>query len=71
VADELPISFEGWGQAVDSSYSLDAQAATFDLGTTPARYVLISLQQLAEDPSCTGSNPYRGRISEISFQPSP
>ncbi len=71
VADELPTGFEGWGAAVDSSYSADAQAATFDLGATPARYVLIALQQLAEDPGCTGSNPYRGRISEISFQPSP
>jgi serine/threonine-protein kinase len=71
VADELPASFEGWGAAVDSSYSPDDQAATFDLGATPARYVLISLQQLAEDPGCTGSNPYRGRISEISFQPAP
>ena len=71
VADELPTSFEGWGAPVDSKYSEDTQAATFDLGATPARYVLIALQQLAEDPSCTGSNPYRGRISEISFQPSP
>ena len=36
VADELPTSFEGWGAAVDSSYSADAQAASFDLsGTSP------------------------------------
>ena len=60
VADELPTSFEGWGAAVDSSYSADAQAASFDLGGNFARYVLIALQELAEDPSCTGSNPYRG-----------
>ncbi|MGD9701514.1 MAG: serine/threonine-protein kinase [Acidimicrobiia bacterium] len=70
VADELPASFEGWGAAIDSSYSLDAQTATFDIGTA-ATYVLISLQQLAEDPGCTASNPFRGRISEITFQPAP
>jgi eukaryotic-like serine/threonine-protein kinase len=68
---ELPTTVDGWGPAVDSSYSVESTAETFDLGPAAATYVLLTLQQLAEDPGCTGSNPFRGRISEISFQPAP
>jgi hypothetical protein len=70
VADTLPTSFEGWGEPVDTSYSTEATTASFNLGR-PGTYVLVSLQQLAEDPDCTQANPFRGRISEISFQPAP
>ena len=48
----------------------NATTASFNLGR-PGTYVLVSLQQLAEDPDCTQANPFRGRISEISFQPAP
>ena len=70
VADTLPTSFEGWGEPVDTSYNTEATTASFNLGR-PGTYVLVSLQQLAEDPDCTQANPFRGRISEISFQPAP
>ena len=34
--------------------------------TTPARYVLVSFNELGADPACT-DNPYRGVIKELSF----
>ena len=71
VATELPTTFEGWGPEVDAESSLDAQDAVFDLGPTPIRYVLVAFEQLARDSGCSDSNPYRGRISEITFQPTP
>jgi len=31
--------------------------------------VLIWLKQLGQDEACTESNPFRGRLGEISFRP--
>lgn len=68
-ADELPEGLNGWGGSVDDQYSTDALSARFDLGPTPRRYVLVLFTELGNDSSCTGDNPYRGRISELVFSP--
>ena len=36
---------------------------------TPANYVLVWLKELGRDEACSESNPYRGRLGEISFGP--
>ena len=68
-ADEVPATMDPWGGRVDSGYSEDAAGATFDLGPTPHRFVLVWLTRLATDPGCSGDHPYRGKIAEISFSP--
>ena len=68
-ADDLPESFAGWGAALDDRFSTEKLNATLSLGGTPHKYVLVLLKQLAKDPGCGPSNPYLGRISEISLVP--
>jgi hypothetical protein len=34
-----------------------------------AQHVLILLRELGPDQGCTATNPYRGRIGEVSFVP--
>ncbi len=62
---EPPTSYAGWGQEVDASNGQEPQTVTVDI-TTPARYLLVSFNELAPDSSCS-DNPYRGAIQEITF----
>ena len=68
-ADEVPAGLNGWGGAVDKKYSTEELSATFTLGPTPHKYVLVLLRELGTDPGCSNDNPFRGRISELSFSP--
>ena len=60
-----PTSFSGWGTAVESFDGVEATTLSVEL-TTPARYVLVSFNELGSDPACT-DNPYRGVIKELGF----
>ena len=62
----VPSSFSGWGTPVDSFDGVQATTLSVEL-TTPARYVLVSFNELGSDPACT-DNPYRGVIKELSFR---
>ena len=42
--------------------------ATFSLGDSDGRYVLVWLTQLAESDACS-TNPYRGAIGELTVEP--
>ena len=35
----------------------------------PATHLLVWLKELGPDDACSGANPYRGRLGEISFRP--
>jgi eukaryotic-like serine/threonine-protein kinase len=64
--DVVPASFSEW-QLVQKANN----AVAGDVSVTieqPARYVLVSFNELAPDPGC-GENPYRGAIAELSFAP--
>ncbi len=61
----VPTNFSGWGTPVDSFDGVEATTLSVDLAT-PARYVLVSFNELGADPACT-DNPYRGVIKELSF----
>ncbi len=61
----VPTSFSGWGTPLDSFDGVEATTLTVEI-TTPARYVLVSFNELGADPACT-DNPYRGVIKELSF----
>ncbi len=68
-ADEVPSGLNGWGGAVDKQYSTTELSSTFSLGPTPHRYVLVLLRELGTDPGCSDNNPFRGRISELTYSP--
>ncbi len=71
-SDALPSDLAGWGGVVDRHASSEDVGAVFQLGPQPHSYVLIWLRELAEErPPCSGNNPYRGGIAEVSFTPGP
>lgn len=61
----VPTSFSGWGAPVESFDGLEATTLAVEL-TTPARFLLVSFNEVGNDPACT-DNPYRGVIKELSF----
>jgi eukaryotic-like serine/threonine-protein kinase len=61
-------TLEAWGKPVASRGSDAAGEATFALGDSDDRYVLVWLTQLARSDACS-ANPYRGAIGELSVQP--
>jgi eukaryotic-like serine/threonine-protein kinase len=61
----IPTSYDDWGSPIASASELEAGVVTASL-TSPARFVLISFVELGRSADCS-SNPYQGRISDISF----
>jgi len=64
-SSEAPTSFSGWGQPVESFNGLEPATVSVTF-TEPARFVLVSFNELAPDDGCT-DNPYRGAINEFTF----
>ena len=62
---DAPNSFAGWGDALGSFDGQEPAAVAVEL-VAPARYVLVSFNELASDEGCT-NNPFRGVINEISL----
>ena len=59
---------EDWGKPVASRGSDVPGDATFALGSTDHRYVLVWLTQVARSDACS-ANPYRGAIGELAVEP--
>jgi hypothetical protein len=59
---------EDWGQPIASRGSDEPGAATFALGSSDDRYVLVWLTQVARSDACS-ANPYRGAIGELTVTP--
>lgn len=67
VGNDVPETFDGWGDEYDSQFGSEASVLTSNLPSQPVDHVLVLLQQLGPDDGCSETNPFRGRISEISF----
>ena len=66
--DAPPAGFDGWTQVGATNFSDDAGSIETTIDQ-PAQYVLVWLKELGRDEACSESNPFRGRIGEISFGP--
>jgi hypothetical protein len=67
-ADTIPTTIGAWGGAFgDTAFADDAGTVTSGTPVAPVQHMLILLNELGSDDSCTGSNPYRGRLGEISI----
>jgi serine/threonine protein kinase len=67
-ADTIPTTIDAWGGAFgDTAFADDAGTVTSGTPVAPVQHMLILLNELGSDDSCTGSNPYRGRLGEISI----
>jgi hypothetical protein len=68
-AETAPADPDGWGAPLaPKAYSTEpgTVAAVAPDGT---RHLLVWLRELGPDDACSDSNPYRGRLGELSFVP--
>jgi eukaryotic-like serine/threonine-protein kinase len=61
-------TLEAWGKPIATRGSDAAGDATFALGSSDDRYVLVWLTQVARSDACS-ANPYRGAIGELTVEP--
>ncbi len=63
-----PAGVDGWTKVGATSFS--DQPGSIEMAIEqPAQYVLVWLKELGRDEACSESNPFRGRLGEISFGP--
>jgi len=66
--DAPPTDLDGWTK-VGATSSSESPATIETPIALPAQYVLVWLKELGRDEACSESNPFRGRLGEISFGP--
>jgi eukaryotic-like serine/threonine-protein kinase len=67
-AEELPDQLGGWGEYVASDFGSEARTANLQ-ADRPARYLLVWMNELARQPSCSSANPFQGALSRVEVRP--
>lgn len=67
-AAEPPTDFAAW-QPIGDTRSAQVPASIAVPVEIAANHLLVWLTQLGDDGACSRTNPFRGRLGEISFQP--
>jgi len=64
----VPADLDGWTPIGTKQFG-DQPAMIETRVDTAATHVLVWIKELGRDDACTGTNPFRGRLGEISFRP--
>jgi len=65
-AETAPSSFAGWDAQLGGAQTGNEGATVVsDTPATPVRHVLVLLEQIGRDDSCSDARPFRGRLGEI------
>jgi tRNA A-37 threonylcarbamoyl transferase component Bud32 len=67
--DSAPPQLAGWGQRITTGNNTKRRGANFIIAQ-PAQYVLLALREIGKSGLCSGSNPYQGLLSGVTFQAS-
>ena len=67
--DFAPPQLAGWGQRIATDNNVKRRKANFVIAQ-PAQFVLIALREIGKSGMCSGSNPYQGLLSGVTFQAS-
>jgi serine/threonine protein kinase len=67
--DTAPPQLAGWGQRITTGNNTKRRGANFIIAQ-PAQYVLLALREIGKSGMCSGSNPYQGLLSGVTFQAS-
>jgi len=67
--DTAPPQLAGWGQRIATGNNTKRRGANFIIAQ-PAQYVLVALREIGKSEICSGSNPYQGLLSGVTFQAS-
>jgi len=63
---EPPADFDAWTRVGRTRFADDPETVETVI-ESPATHLLVWLKELGPDDACSTSNPYRGRLGEISF----
>jgi hypothetical protein len=65
-SENVPASFDAWDAQL-GAVSTDTEGGTVvsDVPAAPVRHVLVLLEQIGPDSSCSDARPFRGRLGEI------
>jgi hypothetical protein len=65
-AETPPADFDGWGAELGTkAFGPEPDTVVSEVPAAPVRHMLVVLNELGPDDACTGENPYRGRLGEI------
>ena len=65
-AESAPATIDGWGPALsERAFAGEPGTVVSATPAAPARHMLVLLNELGSDPTCTAANPFRGRLGEI------
>jgi len=67
--DSAPPQLAGWGPRITTGNNTKRRGANFIIAQ-PAQYVLLALREIGKSGMCSGSNPYQGLLSGVTFQAS-
>jgi serine/threonine protein kinase len=67
--DTAPPQLAGWGKRIATGNNTKRRGANFIIAQ-PAQYVLVALREIGKSGMCSGSNPYQGLLSGVTFQAS-
>lgn len=67
--DSAPPQLAGWGPRITTGNNIKRRGANFIIAQ-PAQYVLLALREIGKSGMCSGSNPYQGLLSGVTFQAS-
>ena len=63
-----PTDLASWGPELGTkAFASDPETVTSAIPAVPVMHVLILLNELGEDGTCTEAHPYRGRLGEITL----
>ena len=67
-SESVPDTIDAWGPTLGTvAFASEPGTVISGVPTLPARHILVLLNEIGIDDSCTGSHPYRGRLGEIQF----
>ena len=67
-AETPPDTLEGWGPPLTGTLYREVPDTVDADVPDGSRHMLIWLRELGEDPACSSTNPYRGRLGNVSFR---
>ncbi len=69
VADDVaPADLDGWGPELGTkAFASEPDTVVSALPAVPARHMLVLLNEIGRDSSCSAERPYRGRLGEITL----
>jgi serine/threonine-protein kinase len=64
-----PTTLEGWGQSLTGTVYREQSGTVSSAVPAGTQHALVWLREVGRDPACSSTNPYRGRLGNLTFRP--